>query len=76
MGVARELAVIYNLPEIGEKDWYGWGCKAVLPLQQTDGCWKASWLAGGNNAVATCFALLFLKQANLAEAHQQDPRVR
>ena len=61
------VAVIYNLPEIGEKDWYGWGCKAVLPLQQTDGCWKASWLAGGNDAVATCFALLFLKQANLAE---------
>jgi hypothetical protein len=63
----ERVGVLYNLPKIGGKDWYAWGRKELLAKQQDDGSWRGGTSWGGNNIVDTCFALLFLKQANLAQ---------
>jgi hypothetical protein len=61
------VGVLYNLPKIGGKDWYAWGRKDLLAKQQKDGGWTGGNYWGSNNILDTCFALLFLKQANLAK---------
>src|SRR5207253_5001464 len=55
----ERVAVAYGLDTIGKKDWYGWGTELLLLKQAPDGGW--------NSQVDTCFALLFLRRANLAE---------
>jgi len=62
----ERVGVLYNLSRIGGKDWYGWGRKVLLPAQQKDGSWTLGGYPGANPVVDTCFALLFLRQANLA----------
>jgi predicted Zn finger-like uncharacterized protein len=62
----ERVAVLYNLPKINGKDWYGWGAKGLRDTQRRDGGWPGQWLTGNSDVVSTCFALLFLKQANLA----------
>lgn len=58
----ERLALSLNLDRIGKKDWYGWGVEVLLANQQTDGTWRgAFWESGAD----TCFALLFLRKANL-----------
>ncbi len=58
----ERLAVALGLDTIGGKDWYTWGSEVLIDNQEADGNWV------GNYAVAdTCFALLFLKRANLAK---------
>jgi hypothetical protein len=59
----ERLAMIYDRPKIGGKDWYDWGYRVLLEKQQPDG----SWSDRHGPAVDTCFALLFLKRANLAK---------
>lgn len=63
----ERVGVLYNLEKIENKDWYAWGRKLILPKQQPEGCWKdcGCWYAS-NPVIDTSFALLFLKQANLA----------
>jgi hypothetical protein len=63
----ERVGVLYNLSKIGDKDWYAWGRKALLDRQQKDGSWKDGAYYGNNPLIDTCFALLFLKQANLAK---------
>jgi hypothetical protein len=62
----ERVAVLYGLSTIGDKDWYRWGTEILLSNQQVDGRWSEQ----GNNltdaSVDTCFALLFLRRANLA----------
>ena len=43
------------------------GPRLLLPRQDNDGSWKAGAFYGNNPVLNTCFALLFLKQANLAK---------
>ena len=62
----ERVAVLYDLDRIDGKDWYGWGCRVLLPRQKNDGSWHDAAFYGNNVAVNTCFALLFLKRANLA----------
>ncbi len=63
----ERVGVLYGLRKIGEQDWYEWGRKQLLAEQRGDGTWNESTFYGGNPPVVdTCFALLFLKQANLA----------
>jgi hypothetical protein len=57
----ERVAVALDLATIGKKDWYGWGAEILLTNQQLDGSW-----AGHPSGADTCFALLFLKRANLA----------
>jgi hypothetical protein len=60
----ERVAVAYGLDTIGGKDWYGWGAAILLGNQQDNGSWQGLYGEGG---VDTCFALLFLRRANLAE---------
>jgi hypothetical protein len=59
----ERLAMIYGKNQIGGKDWYDWGYPLVMRAQQEDGSWK-DW---SGPLPDTCFALLFLKRANIAK---------
>jgi hypothetical protein len=59
----ERVAVALDLKTIGNKDWYAWGAEILLANQQSDGSWQGSY---GECGADTCFALLFLKRANLA----------
>ena len=63
----ERVGVLYNLPKIDGKDWYAWGRKPLLSSQHEDGSWTGGAYYGNNTVIDTCFALLFLKQANLAK---------
>jgi hypothetical protein len=60
----ERVAVAYGLKTIGGKDWYGWGSEILLATQERDGSWRAHFAEAGCD---TCFALLFLRRANLAK---------
>jgi hypothetical protein len=74
----ERVAVAYGLRTLGNKDWYTWGAEILVAAQVQAGPLAGSWqganpLAGlgvgqGNavSPVETCFALLFLRRANLA----------
>jgi hypothetical protein len=59
----ERVAVALNLDTIGKKDWYGWGAEILLDNQGPNGLWYGEY---GDSGADTCFALLFLKRANLA----------
>jgi hypothetical protein len=59
----ERVAVALDRKTIGKKDWYAWGAEILLANQQADGTWQGNFAACGAD---TCFALLFLKRANLA----------
>jgi hypothetical protein len=59
----ERVAMIFNLREIGGKKWYPWGADVLIKTQNADGQWCDSF----PGVVDTCFALLFLKRANLAK---------
>jgi hypothetical protein len=58
----ERVATAYGLKTVGGKDWYGWGAEILVANQQGDGTWKGDFAGMGAD---TCFALLFLKRANL-----------
>jgi hypothetical protein len=60
----ERVAVAYGLKTLGGKDWYAWGCEILLAAQERDGSWRAKFADAGCD---TCFALLFLRRANLAK---------
>jgi len=67
----ERVAVALGLDAISGKDWYGWGSAVALASQQPDGSWQGAY---GRSGADTCFALLFLRRANLARdltAHLQ-----
>jgi len=57
----ERVGVAYNLPTIGTIDWYSWGAQLLTASQHADGCWRGE----EGPLVDTCFALLFLRRANL-----------
>jgi hypothetical protein len=59
----ERIMVAMDLEKIGKKDWFGWGAEILIANQQGDGRWSAGYGAEGAD---TCFALLFLRKANLA----------
>jgi hypothetical protein len=59
----ERVAVALDLKTIGKKDWYAWGAEVLLANQRPDGSWVGEY---GGSGADTCFALLFLKRANLA----------
>jgi hypothetical protein len=63
----ERVAVLYNLPTIGDKDWYRWGAHVLVTNQQADGNWSGGGYHGSSPTLDTCLALLFLKRANLAK---------
>jgi hypothetical protein len=64
----ERVAVIYNRKTFEDKDWYGWGEEMLLDHQdENKGNWQNGGYYGNTPVLDTCFALLFLKQANLAK---------
>lgn len=59
----ERVAVALHLDTIGKKDWYGWGAEILVENQDANGAWNGDF---GFCGADTCFALLFLKRANLA----------
>ncbi len=57
----ERVAVALDLDTIGGKDWYGWGSEVVVANQAANGSWQGEYAP----TVDTCFALLFLRRANL-----------
>ncbi len=64
----ERLAMLYDLPTIGGKDWYRWGAEILVANQTARGDWPESSLVPqfscGPN-VNAAFGLLFLKRSNL-----------
>ena len=58
----ERVAVLYGLETIGNKDWFTIGSKYLLQEQSDDGAWRGNL----GEVVDTCFALFFLRRANLA----------
>jgi hypothetical protein len=62
----ERVAVLYDIQKLGKKDWYLWGAEILICHQRGDGSWDLDGgYAGQHPVVNTCFALLFLKRANL-----------
>jgi len=59
----ERVGVIYSLPKFGDTDWYGWGVPIILAQQRADGSWHDRF----PGVPDTCFALLFLRRANVAQ---------
>jgi hypothetical protein len=59
----ERVAVVYNRQKIGAHDWYLWGARQLVDTQLRDGSWSGGFAF---DAADTCFALLFLKRANVA----------
>jgi hypothetical protein len=62
----ERVAVLYGLPTIGNKNWYQWGAETLLANQHQNGSWSGGQYHQAHPVIDTCFALLFLKRANLA----------
>lgn len=63
----ERVAVLYNLPTIGDKDWYRWGAQVLVRNQASEGNWAGGLYIGSKPTIDTCLALLFLKRANLVK---------
>jgi hypothetical protein len=63
----ERVAVLYNLPTIGDKDWYRWGTQILVANQDVEGNWSGGLYIGNSPTIDTCLALLFLKRANLVK---------
>jgi hypothetical protein len=61
----ERVAVLYGLSTLGGKDWYRQGVEILLPGRRPDGHWEMGGYVGATSVSDTCFALLFLKRANL-----------
>jgi hypothetical protein len=58
----ERVAMVYGLDTVGNKDWFALGSKYILEAQEDDGAWRGNC----GEIVDTCFALFFLRRANLA----------
>jgi hypothetical protein len=62
--------MLYDLPTVGDKEWYRWGAGILVPAQKANGEWKDVLVSGkeiGHHwgpIVDTSFALLFLKHSH------------
>jgi hypothetical protein len=59
----ERMAVVYDMKKIGDVDWYAWGAEDLINHQAVNGSWTAQFPEWNSD---TCFALLFLKRANVA----------
>jgi hypothetical protein len=59
----QRTATIYDLRKVAGVDWYDWGSEIIVVAQKPDGSWEDRF----PGVPDTCFALLFLKRANLVK---------
>ena len=57
--------MLFNRQTLGGKEWYPWGSRLLIASQAEDGSWGKNGSLISSPAIDTCFALLFLKRANL-----------
>ncbi|HZY88499.1 MAG TPA: hypothetical protein VFE78_26995 [Gemmataceae bacterium] len=69
----ERTGVLFDLPEIADRDWYRWGAEGLVTNQTERGDW-GKWAPGPPNAYPTygpvantSFALLFLKRSHLSK---------
>ena len=72
----ERVGVLYDLKTIGGKDWYGWGAQILIKNQHDDGHWRGTDYPAASEHLDTCFALLFLKRANLVADLTENLRIR
>jgi hypothetical protein len=66
----ERVAMLYDLPTIGDKDWYRWGAGILVAGQNPGGEWSDILVSGKEighhwgTVIATSFALLFLKHSH------------
>src|SRR5262249_6329345 len=63
----ERVAVLYNLDKLGEKEWYRWGAEILVANQKEVGNWEGGGYHGASPTIDSCFALLFLRRANLTK---------
>jgi hypothetical protein len=63
----ERVAMLYRLPTIGGKDWYGWGARILVSQQGAGGAWFVNNYPGTDAPIDTAFALLFLHRSNLVQ---------
>jgi hypothetical protein len=63
----ERVGMLYGVAKINDKDWYHWGAEELIPAQTKDGSWTNGGYHQAMPTTDTCFALLFLKRANLAK---------
>ena len=68
----ERVGVIYDVNQIGGKDWYGWGSDVIVQNQNPGGFWQDK----HGDVCDTCFAILFLTRANLAKDLTESIRTR
>ena len=56
----ERVAMLYNLPTVGDKDWFRWGAEMIVTNQKANGEWVSSY----GPVAGTSFALLFLKRSH------------
>ncbi len=62
----ERVGVLLGLEKIGETDWFKRGADVLLKTQTEDGGWPTAWAETDKDGLSdTCFALLFLRKANL-----------
>lgn len=62
----ERIAVLFDLQKLGKKDWYLWGAEIIVGNQAANGSWdEDGGYPGQAPIINTCFALLFLRRANL-----------
>jgi len=72
----ERVGVLFDLKTIGGKDWYAWGAQILVANQHDDGSWSGAEYRGASPHLDTCFALLFLKRANLVADLTENLKVR
>jgi hypothetical protein len=65
----ERVGVLFQSAKIGGKDWYRWGLRILQAYQTPQGSWvfDPGTSVGFAEVPDTCFALLFLNQANLVQ---------
>jgi hypothetical protein len=62
----ERVGVLLGLDKIGDSPWFPVGANALLKDQKEDGSWPTAWPDTDSAGLSdTCFALLFLRRANL-----------
>ncbi|MCY2962234.1 MAG: hypothetical protein NT069_01040, partial [Planctomycetota bacterium] len=62
----ERVGVLLALEKIGEVNWFATGSAGLLKDQKEDGSWPTAWVDTDKDSLSdTCFALLFLRRANL-----------
>jgi hypothetical protein len=68
----ERMAVAYDWKTLDGVDWYAWGADLLTSAQGDDGGWSDAF----PGVPDTCFALLFLKRANVAQSLTKQVKAR